>query len=58
MWEDLIVEETRAAREKLLQRFNYDRDALCAYLREQETRSTKKAITLEPRRPSVRHHAS
>lgn len=29
MWEDPIVKETRAAREELLARFNYDLDALC-----------------------------
>ncbi len=55
MWEDPIVEETRAAREELLERFNYDLDALCAYLQEQETRSAKKAITLEPKRSAGRH---
>ena len=53
MWEDPIVKETRAAREELLQRFNYDLDALCAYLQELETQSEKKAVTLEPRRPVV-----
>ena len=58
MWEDPIVEETRAAREQLLKRFDYDLDALCAYLEEQETRSGKKAITLKPKRPSKRHKAS
>ena len=52
MWEDPIVKETRAAREELLQRFNYDLDALCAYLEEMEITSAKKAVVLEPRRPS------
>jgi hypothetical protein len=53
MWEDPIVKETRAAREELLKRFNYDLDALCEYLQQQEVRSEKKAVTLEPRRPSA-----
>ena len=53
MWEDPIVKETRAAREELLKRFNYDLDALCEYLQQQETRSAKKAVTLEPRRPTA-----
>jgi hypothetical protein len=52
MWEDPIVKETRAAREKLLERFNYDLDALCAYLDEVGNQSGKKAVTLDPRKPS------
>jgi hypothetical protein len=52
MWEDPIVKETRAAREELLKRFNYDLDALCAYLEQQEAESEKKAVTLEPKRPA------
>ena len=52
MWEDPIVKETRAAREELLQRFNYDLDALCEYLQQLESESEKKSITLEPKRPS------
>lgn len=53
MWEDPIVKETRAAREELLERFNYDLDALCEYLDEIGHDSERKAITLEPRRPSA-----
>lgn len=53
MWEDPIVKETRAAREELLARFNYDLDALCEYLQQQEAQSAKKAVTLEPRRPNA-----
>jgi len=41
--------ETRTAREELLKRFNYDLDALCAYLEQLETHG-KKAVTLKPRR--------
>jgi hypothetical protein len=53
MWEDPILKETRAAREELLERFNYDLDALCAYLVEEVgSQSKKKAVTLEPRRPA------
>jgi hypothetical protein len=54
MWEDPIVKETRAAREELLKRFNYDLDALCAYLEQQEVQSGKKAVTLQPKRPAPR----
>ena len=58
MWEDPIVEETRAAREELLNRFNYDLDALCAYLEQLEKTSKKKAVTLQPQRPATRRKAS
>jgi hypothetical protein len=36
----------------LLERFNYDLDALCRFLDETNLKSGKKAITLEPRRPT------
>ena len=58
MWEDPIVKETRAAREELLKRFNYDLDALCAYLEQRETESEKKAVTLEPKRPAIHEKVS
>ena len=54
MWEDPIVKETRAAREELLKRFNYNLDALCEYLEQIEATSAKKAVTLEPRQPAQR----
>jgi hypothetical protein len=54
MWDDPIVKETRAAREELLKQFNYDLDALCAHLEQQEAQGGKKAVTLEPRRPASR----
>lgn len=58
MWEDPIVNETRAAREELLERFNYDLDALCEYLQSLELPSGKKAVTLEPKRPSAQRKIS
>jgi hypothetical protein len=58
MWDDPIVKETRAAREELLQRFNYDLDALCAYLEQLEARSDKKAVTLAPQRPNAQRKIS
>ena len=54
MWEDPIVKETRAAREELLERFNYDLDALCEHLQQLDDQSDKKAVTLEPQRPAQR----
>ncbi len=53
MWEDPIVTETRAAREALFARFDYDLAALCQYLREQERQHIGRVVTLEPRRPEA-----
>ena len=53
MWEDPIVKETRAAREALFARFDYDLAALCRYLREQERLHINRVVTLEPRRPEA-----
>ena len=53
MWEDPIVKETRAAREALFARFDYDLAALCQYLREQERQHINRVVTLEPRRPEA-----
>jgi hypothetical protein len=53
MWEDPIVNETRAAREELSARFNHDLAALCRYLREKEREHASRVVTLEPRRPEL-----
>ena len=55
MWEDPIVEETRAAREELSARFDHDLAALCRFLREKELEHADRVVTLEPRRPEVVH---
>jgi len=46
-----IVKKTRAAREELLEQFNYNLDSLCAYLDGIDPQREKKAVTLDPRRP-------
>lgn len=51
MWEDPIVEETRAAREALFARFNYDLAALCEYLRRKQGEHSGRVVTREPHRP-------
>lgn len=53
MWQDPIVSETRAARENLFARFNYDLGALCKYLREKEREHGERVVNLPPRRPEV-----
>jgi len=51
VWEDPIVKETRAAREELFARFNYDLAALCDYLRKKQGEHSERVVTREPRRP-------
>jgi hypothetical protein len=58
MWEDPIVKETRAAREELLERFDYDLDALCAYLETIELPGGKEPVTLDPKPFSRRRKSS
>jgi hypothetical protein len=53
MWEDPIVQETRAAREELSARFNHDLSELCRYLREKEREHPGRVVTLSPRRPEL-----
>jgi len=53
MWEDPIVEETRAAREELFARFNHDLAALAEHLRKQEREHGSRIVTREPRRPEL-----
>ena len=51
MWEDPIVKETRAAREELFARFNYDLAALCEYLRRKQREHNGRVATRASRRP-------
>ncbi len=51
MWEDPIVEEVRKVREEHAARFDYDLAAICQDLREQQERSGRKVVRLQPRRP-------
>jgi hypothetical protein len=53
MWEDPIVNDTRAARAELFARFNQDLAALCEYLREKEREHGARVVTLKPRRPEA-----
>ncbi len=53
---DPIVQEVRKWRDELAERFNYDLDAICRYLKEQQDKSGRKVVVLPPRRvnPSLR----
>ena len=54
MWKDPIVEEVRKIREKHAAKFNYDLDAICRDLKEQERKSGRKAVSLPAKRPTRR----
>jgi hypothetical protein len=47
---DPIVAEIRALREAFAKQFNYDLQAICRHLREQEKRSGRRTVLLPPKR--------
>jgi hypothetical protein len=51
MWEDPIVKETRAAREKLVQDFGEDLDALWEHLQEVQKQYPERVVTGQPKAP-------
>ena len=53
MSEDPILAETRAARERLVARFNGDLDALCQHLREVEREFEGRVVRKTPKKPSA-----
>lgn len=52
MWKDPIVEEVRKIRDQHAKAFNYDLRAIVDDLREHQTRTGRKYVRFEPRRPS------
>ena len=54
MWKDPIVEEVRKIREKHVAKFNYDLDAICRDLKEQERKSERKVVSLPAKKPTRR----
>lgn len=60
MWSDPIVEETRAARAKVIEPFGEDIHAFFEFLRERERQSGDTAVTLEPvaPEPAIKHPSS
>ncbi len=54
MWKDPIVEEVRKIREKHATKFNYDLDAICRDLKEQERKSERKVVSLPAKKPTRR----
>jgi hypothetical protein len=51
MSDDPIVAETRAARERLVERFNGDLDALWRHIHEVEQKMRDRVVRREPKRP-------
>ena len=51
MYDDPIVAETRKLRDEYAQRFNYDLDAICRDLQEQQARGDRIFVKRSPKRP-------
>jgi len=51
MWTDLIVEETRQAREAHAAQFNYELEAIYRDLKAKEQAGARKAASFPPKRP-------
>ena len=58
MWKDPIVEEVRAIRDAYARQFNYDLEAICRDLKEQEVKSGWAVISLPPKRIASKERAS
>lgn len=52
-WEDPIVEEVRAIRDKIAAEHRYDVRAIGRYYQQKQARSAGKFVTRPPRRPEV-----
>jgi hypothetical protein len=50
MSRDPLVAEVRAIREAYAKKFNYDLEAICRDLKEQEKKSNRTTVSLPPRR--------
>lgn len=53
MWKDDIVEETRKVREEYAAKFNYDLEAICKDLKEQEKKGKRKIVSMQPKEPEL-----
>jgi len=52
MWQDPIVEETRKIRKKYAASLGHDFDAIFRDIKERESKSNKKIVSLPPKRPA------
>lgn len=53
-WEDPIVKEVRAIRDKIAAAHNYDVEELGRYLQEKQLQENRKIVTRPPRRPNIK----
>lgn len=53
MWKDPVVEEVRAIRDEYASHFDYDIEAICRDLKEQEARGGREVVTLPPKRVAI-----
>ena len=53
MWNDVIVEEVRKARDEYAAQFNYDLDAIFKDMKQQEEKSDCEVVSLPPRKPEL-----
>ena len=51
MYDDPIVAEVRRLRDEYARRFDYDLEAICRDLREQEKHGGRRVVRREPKRP-------
>jgi hypothetical protein len=62
MIDDPIVAEVRKARDEYARRFNYDLDAICKDLQNQQLQPGRKLVAFPPRRPKsgsqIKTHSS
>ena len=52
MWNDPIVDETRKLRESYASEHNHDIDAIFQDILKRQTESTRKVVSLPPRKPA------
>jgi hypothetical protein len=57
MWKDPIVEEVRKVRERHAAQFNYDVEAICRDVKEQERKAGRKLVSVPPGRCSPRRRS-
>ena len=53
MWKDEIVEEVRKVRNEYAAKFDYDLEAICKDIKEQEQQNQHKVVSLPPKKPEL-----
>ena len=58
MWKDPTIEETRKRRDELAQKLGGELDAICTALQEKEAETTRKVVSLQPRKARLPKQAA